>query len=103
MEQIVHADIFFFITSIAVVVVGCATLVFICFLISFMREARKAVRTVRRMTEKLEADVDILRENVKDQGHKVRTIFEILVALAGRPFARPQTRRKKTEKEKEVV
>ncbi len=107
MDSIVHADIFFFITSIAIVLVTCGVLILLYFVIGFMRDAREAARAVRRMSEKVESDFSSIRDNVKSQASRVQGVFDTVTTLAGRAFSRinPHAvpKRKKRTAQKEEV
>jgi len=68
MDTLIKADIFFFITGIAVVVVTllCAVAVFYCI---------KLVRTLERLARELEQKADRLDEDARELLRRVRDSF----------------------------
>ena len=56
MTEVVHADIFFFITSIATVLVTGGMLVALYFVIGILRDVRAVASKVRKASDELERD-----------------------------------------------
>ncbi len=96
MNELVHADIFFFITSVAVVVVSIGMLIALYFIIQIVRDVRAIVAKLRKAGDDLERDLTELRAQVRNEGGKVKTLFEAGVAFLSHRL-RTRTRRKKTE------
>jgi hypothetical protein len=97
MTEIIHADIFFFITAIAVVVVSIGLLIALYYVIDILRDVRVVMKKVRKASDELEQDFEDLRANIKKEGVVVRTIFELAVRFITRQI--PGLRMKKEKKE----
>ena len=95
MSEIVHADIFFFITAIAVIVVGIGMAVTFFYIIFILRDVRAVVKKVRKASDELEKDFEDLRVNIKNEGVRVKTVFELVLAFIARQI--PKKRGKKSE------
>ena len=78
MDTLVQADIFFFITSTAVVIVTIATLIALYFFIQILRDVRYTSKRVREETDKIISDVDDLREFVKKEGKRAINLKELV-------------------------
>jgi hypothetical protein len=65
MSNLVHADVFFFITGIAVIVFASACLVLVIYLIVISREVKRIVQIVRHQVEGIGEDVEWFRGTVK--------------------------------------
>ncbi len=95
MTEVVHADIFFFITSIAVIVVGAGALIALYYAIVILRDVRAVVEKIRQASEEIEEDFESLRANIKNEGAKIKTIAELILAFIRRKF--PKVRGKKKD------
>lgn len=93
MSEIVHADIFFFITSIAVIVVGIGMSVFLFFGILIVRDIRAVVQKVRKASDELEKDFEDLRASVKGEGARVKTVFELMLGFIARQIPKSRTKK----------
>jgi hypothetical protein len=78
MESLSHADIFFVITGISVIVLASAVAVFIVYAIMFARDIRYVVRIVREHVDRIGGDVERLRSMIaaKDWFHSVLGFFQ---------------------------
>jgi membrane protein DedA with SNARE-associated domain len=68
MDTLIHADIFFFVTTIAVVVIGAALTIFIVYLIGILRRAKKISEEVHAEALLLRRDLADLRAEVRKRG-----------------------------------
>ena len=59
MQTLIHADIFFFISSVGFIIVTLVVLVGLAYIISILRK-------VDRITEKIETGIDSMEENTKE-------------------------------------
>ncbi len=102
MSEILHANIFFFITSVAVVAVTIMVIIVLWYVIAILREVRVITTRVRRASETLERDIDFLRGEVKSAGTRaaqfVQTVLSFATSLAG-TRNKPSTTRKRQTKE----
>jgi uncharacterized protein YoxC len=65
MGEFVHADIFFFITSIAVVIVAAGFCVMLYFLIPLLRDAREVVAKIKAGAKEVEKDFKKIEKAIK--------------------------------------
>lgn len=77
METLIHADIFFFITSIAVVILTILLAVILAYAIIVFRNLKKVSEQVKRQAQNLETDIDTLRQCVKSQGLGLKLLFKL--------------------------
>lgn len=68
METLIHADIFFFVTTIAVVVIGVVLAAVLIYLSVILRDVRAVVRKGRGEAEAMLDDLRGFRERVKAHG-----------------------------------
>lgn len=96
METLIHADIFFFVTSIFVVflIVGFVILfaLALVYIIPILRDMRDLSNIAKKEGDKLAGDIDELRTTVKAEGGKVKSVFDYLLSLF--------TRRQRIKKDK---
>jgi len=78
MTEVMKSDVFFFITTLAVIVVSVALVIALVYLISILRDARKLSSRARLEGEAILDDLGNAREGVKQGGQK---IFEMIAAL----------------------
>ncbi|MBX4197880.1 hypothetical protein KW782_00930 [Candidatus Parcubacteria bacterium] len=83
METLIHADIFFFITTIAVVLISIGIIVAIVYIIKILRTVSHVSDKVKEESEEILLDLKHLRGNVKSQGFRwsyvkqfIRSIFK---------------------------
>jgi hypothetical protein len=81
MGEFVHADIFFFITSIFVIVLAVGSAIAFAFVILILRDLRSIASLAKESGEKLAGDLDELRDAAKQEGLKVKSIFDFFLAL----------------------
>ena len=107
MSEVVHADIFFFITALAVVLVAGALLVALYFFIGILRDVRAIAAKVRKTSDELERDFERLRLEVKSEGMRVKTVFDIFLGFLQRYMTRaassaPKRRKKPVDQAPEL-
>lgn len=68
METLIHADIFFFVTTIAVAAFGILGTIAFIYLIGILRDIRKASR-------KLEGEIDAIGDNAEALYHRISESF----------------------------
>lgn len=94
-----HADVFFFITAIAVIVLSVGAAVVLYYVIGIVRDVRAITEKVRTASDGLERDFEDLRATLKKQGVRTRTVIELLLSFLMRkiPKARIKSVKKETE------
>jgi len=100
METLVQADIFFFITAIAVVLGTLAFLIIAWYTVQILRDVREISMKAKDAAGKLETDFDILRTEMKRKGNKASAIADMVLAFLSSLVPRP---RKKKSKEGDVL
>ena len=83
MNNLIQADIFFFITSVAVVLVTLLLVVFLAYMVMIVRDFRGVSRKVRQETELLAMDIDAAREHIKKKGSDIISAFDFFRDLTG--------------------
>lgn len=81
METLIHADIFFFITSIFVVFLTVGFGVALVYIIPILKDMRHLSALAREEGDKFTRDIDDLRSAVKEEGMKAKSIIDYFLAL----------------------
>lgn len=81
MQTLIHADIFFFITSIAVVVLSVFFAVALFYTILILRDLRQLSGLVRKGGETLASDVTEIRSAILGGGTRVLSVFDYFFDL----------------------
>ena len=84
MDTLIHADIFFFVTTIAVVVTGAALTVVLIYLAKVLSDIKKITAQVHEETVLFRDDLHSLRVEVRRDGFKLRHVMEFLARLRHR-------------------
>ncbi len=78
MSTLVHADIFFFVTTIAVVVVAAVFTAALVYLVKILRDLKEVTAQVREETVLFREDLKGVRDEIRRDGFTLRGIFSIL-------------------------
>ena len=78
MEELMKADIFFFITSIAVILVTVGVIIALNYIVRILRNVRDISERVDEGTKALSEDLTVLRGNLKTGGFAWKHIFGFL-------------------------
>ena len=84
MDTLIHADIFFFVTTIVVVVVGVALTAVLIYLARVLSDIKKITAQVHEETILFREDLHDLRGEVRRDGFKMAHFMEFLKKLAKR-------------------
>ena len=98
MHTLIHADIFFFVTTIAVVVVGAALTVALIYAAKVLSDLRAITREVREETVLFRSDIASLRADVAREGFRIERFIKFLGVLGKRTPSRSNKERKQTKK-----
>lgn len=90
-----HADIFFFITAIAVIILSAGAAVVLYYVIGILRDVQEIAKKVRKAGDELERDFEDLRATLKQEGVRTKTVFELLLSFIARQI--PKARKKKAK------
>ncbi|HVZ76150.1 MAG TPA: hypothetical protein VG934_02670 [Candidatus Paceibacterota bacterium] len=93
MTEVVHADIFFFITSIAVILVTIGVLILLYYLIPAARDLRKVVARICKASGEVEKDFEDLRMTLRQEGTKGKMLIDIVLGWLERAARSPARRR----------
>jgi len=97
MDVVLQTNIFFYITSIAVILVTALIIFILWYVISILRNVKDISDTAKKGTDMLAEDLVELRKNVKKDGVKARHILRFF--LQSIVPKRRKAKRAKTKKE----
>jgi len=75
MDTLIHADIFFFVTTIVVVVVGLLFVITLIYLIKILNRIKNIAEEVRDETILFREDIHGLRNSIQREGFKIKHLF----------------------------
>ncbi len=78
MDSFIKADVFFFITSVAVFLVTLCALAILLYVVRIVRDVRAIVALVRFEAERVADDVGAFRSAVKEHGLAAAAAFSFL-------------------------
>jgi type II secretory pathway pseudopilin PulG len=78
MNDILHANIFFFITSVVTIILGILAAVALYYIVRILRNIRDISDRAERGSEVLAGDLQDLRTNIKEEGKRFRHIKKFL-------------------------
>lgn len=84
MDSFIHADIFFFITSIAVVLVTAILVVALIYLIRILRDAKAVTGKVKEEAKLISEDIDGLRAKTRQEGVKLKNFVDFFSGFSGK-------------------
>ncbi len=91
MTTLIHADIFFFVTTIVVVVVGIAFTIALIYLVKVLRDIKEVTQQVKEETILFREDIKELRGDIRTEGFRAERLFVFFRNM----FRRTKTRSKK--------
>ena len=99
MEDIVKADIFFFVSTVSLVFITVAFLIALYFVIRILREAAHISRVIKEETEQIRGDVADARMYMREEAIKFRYFMGFLKAfMGGSEKHKEEVKRKRTAK-----
>lgn len=84
MDELFKVDIFFTVTTIAVVVLSLVALFALIFLIVILNEMRRLMRRIRQEGESVMDDVKLIRRSIEHQGWRAKEAVDGLGHVAMR-------------------
>lgn len=81
MQTLIHADIFFFITSVFIVFLTVGFVIALFYIIPILKDMRHLSALAKEKGDKLAEDLDDLRNAVKEEGVKARSILDYFLSL----------------------
>jgi hypothetical protein len=94
MQTLVHADIFFFISTLCLVVLSILAAVGLYYAIGILRDMREISARIKKASLDMEKDLDGLRNAVKAEGNKVRGIADLTLGFIIRKLT-PKVKKQK--------
>jgi hypothetical protein len=91
MDTLIHADIFFFVTTIVVVIVGIALTVALIYLAKVLSDVKDITRQVKEETILFREDIGGLRSDIKREGFRMERFLAFITNF----FKKTKTRSKK--------
>jgi len=67
MQTLIHADIFFFVTTIAVALIAFVAVIVLVYIVIILKDVRELSRTIKKEGEEIIQDVHVFREEVKEE------------------------------------
>ncbi len=104
MDTLIHADIFFFVTTIAVVIVTIALTVALIYLAKVLSDIKEITRQVKEETTLFRGDIADLRSDIAREGFRIERFamfVKNLFAKTGRIKTGAASRSKRSKKSQE--
>src|SRR6185295_8910386 len=98
MSTLIHADIFFFVTTIAVVLIAGFFIVAIIYIVSILNDIHYISGVVRKETDLLAEDLEEIRDKMKREGI-LSGLLGVIAGLFTSRGKRSSTKKSKNEKE----
>ncbi|PIQ91478.1 MAG: hypothetical protein COV70_03545 [Parcubacteria group bacterium CG11_big_fil_rev_8_21_14_0_20_39_22] len=100
MQNLYHADLFFFVSTIGFILFGILMAVLIFYLIQVVREVRDLTRSIKEEGENILSDFRSIRETVFTGSNKVASfITQVIISAVG---MKKPARKKKSKSEDET-
>jgi len=74
----IHADIFFYITSVAVVILTALLIILFYYLVKIARHMEHAARRLKEEGEHIMEDVSAVRESFEEQGGRIVSVLRFV-------------------------
>ncbi|MCX6712741.1 MAG: hypothetical protein NTY66_00855 [Candidatus Vogelbacteria bacterium] len=65
METLAKSDIFFFVTTVVVILIGIGAVIAFAYVINILRDVKDVSKTVKRETTEIAGDLDTMRSKAK--------------------------------------
>jgi hypothetical protein len=66
-QTLIHADVFFFITTIAIALVTIVSVIILIYIVIILKDIRELSRTVKKEGAEIIQDVHVFRQEVKEE------------------------------------
>ncbi len=76
-ESLIHADIFFFISTIALVLISIAVIVASVYVIKILRNVKEMTDKMNAESSEIISDLKKLRANLRDEGVKWKHVADL--------------------------
>src|SRR3989344_4131339 len=102
-DTLIHADFFFFITAIAIVVLVPVLLIAGVYVIRILREARAMIQRMKAESDAIMKDVEAARAEMKREGRRLKELLGTVPVVGGvwQEANQPGTSRRPTQPKKQ--
>ncbi|MBY0293830.1 hypothetical protein K2Q08_00680 [Patescibacteria group bacterium] len=101
MNDILQANIFFFISSVSTILIAALLAVILFYIARIMRDISDVVRKINNVSSDIERDFQDLRHEIKNEGVKVRSIIDVALGFFLSRVQKRATRKPKPSTETE--
>ena len=77
-SSFIHADIFFYITSMAVVVLTALLIILFYYLVKIARHMEHTAKRLREESDHIMEDVSMIRESIEEQGGRAMSVLRFI-------------------------
>ena len=98
MGSLIHADIFFFVSTIVLVVVALLAVIALIYIISILRRARNVLTQIDEETALLREDIRKARARIEAEGFKIKHLLSFLFWALGKKAMSKTGKEKKNPK-----
>ena len=95
MDALVQSDIFFFTSSISVVLITVALIIAVVYAIRVLRDISYISRKAKEESDELAKDIAELRKTVKEEGKRGRALLRFLSGLISGLFSRKNRKKRR--------
>lgn len=81
LDTTIHADIFFFITSISVILLTILLIIIFAYVVKITQSVSYIVNKIKRESDNVAEDIADLREKVKEEGVKVSAFWKYVTGF----------------------
>jgi len=78
MNELVHADIFFLVTTAVLIVLAIIFAIGLAYAVSILRDVKYMSKRIREEGDEVIEDIHILREHIKNEGFKLSMIARLV-------------------------
>lgn len=101
METLAKSDVFFFITSVAVILLTAMCLIILFYGIRLFRTAVLISRKIKEEGDAISNDIAAIRTKVSEQGFGIKTLFNLISGFFGNTLGKTAKRKKKTSRKED--
>lgn len=92
MESLIHADIFFFITTIIVIALGIILIIIFIYIAKILADIREISRIARSESEDIADDIHMIRSEVQSELRNGSSVIISIVKIIRSLFRRRKSR-----------
>jgi hypothetical protein len=102
METLAKSDIFFFVTTVAIMLLTVMGLIISIYLIRILSHASKVSKKIKDESENISRDIAIMRAKVHEEGLGVKTVFNVMKGFFGNSLGKKKRRSATTKPSSKV-